>query len=373
MKLFKILLLTGLIFNAPLFAEKIGNLEFGGAFFGVANSLNQKDAPVSFASRDQFDFAANLDVGWQMHRKIRGVIQLQMGSGGGSLGFGESSATLTDINLTFLLHRNFNLIFGSFDTPFGLDTPYLTNNGNPSANALILNSLFYAAFAGTHVGTLNTLGLMGNYASDYGQLTLALTNGAEESAVNSDGGFEFVGSLATPDLFRMLTLGGSVILSDDSSASGVSGTRTNFSGFLGDAHFHAGNNFFLRGYFGRLIYDDDRAQTQDEVTIWKIEAIQKIKKMTLAARISGWAPEDDNGGMDGFPAALPMAGLAQSGAGLSVPRDQSVSRFQFACSREIDENIFLRGEIFFDDYAKSFENKSADVLGVLFGFNMLFQ
>lgn len=190
-----------------IFAQKEGEVRWGGAYLGLFDHLHQQSLPDTSGNRTKFDMAANLDISWQVRHNIRGAIQLQMGTGLGEVGFGLSQVIVTDLLIEIMLNKRAYLTVGSFDTPFGAETPFLTNNADVSANAFVLNTLFYGAFAGTNVGTLNTIGIKGEYLSKYGLISGAITNGTDELSVNDDGNFEIVLSVLSEKFVGGLQIG----------------------------------------------------------------------------------------------------------------------------------------------------------------------
>ncbi len=292
-KFYNILLTTlsiTLLMNLLIIPQSFGldkkSIKVGGAYLGLVNSVNQQYQTENDPKRRQFDFAANLDFEWMLKDNIRGIIQLQTGSGAGSIGFAGPEVVVTDLNLEIDLHPRFTLTLGSFDTPFCLETNYLTNNGDGFSNALLLNSLFYSAFAGTNVGTLNTLGIKGVHSSRFGKLTAAITNGTEEVAYNPDGNFEIVLSACTEALINGLHLAGSFIASDDTSSSGVSGTESKYRGWIFDSRYHLTDNFYIDGFFGQFEYGDSKPSTVDIVTVWKTEVHYGRGPWHVAGRVS---------------------------------------------------------------------------------------
>lgn len=346
--------------------------EINGAYLGIINSLHQKSVSDTSARRRQFDMAANLDFSWQVHQKIRGIVQFQMGLGFGNIGFAISEVVVTDLNLEFDVTRQFMLTLGSFDTPFGADTPYLTNNADASNNAFYINSLFYSAFAGTNVGTLNTVGMKGNFESKWGSFAAALTNGTDESAFNADGDFEVVLSGLSGKIIGNLQVGASYIYSPDSSSTGTSGLGSKFQGGMLDALYNISNLHFIRAYYGKLKFDDDNLATKDDVIIWKIEAKYQLKKFFFAGRVSRWDPEDANADGSGISPSIPNPGYGRSFRHFMLPSDQQVTRYQVAGGWQFEESVIIKAEWFLDDYKQSLQGRSFDVNGFILGVNVLF-
>ncbi len=365
------LLLIIMLLNSN-YAGEMKVPQVNGAYLGVFNSLHQKDRLENDPRRTQFDFAANVDLDWQIHPQIQGKLQMQMSAGEGSLGFAGSSVTLTDLNLQFKPSQIFSLTAGSFDTPFGADTPYLTNNADASANPFILNSLFYGAFAGTNVGTLNALGLKADLFSKYGDFTAAITNGTDEAAFNPDGNFEFVISALSPSILNKIKLGTSFIFSKDSTVSGESGSESDFSGWLIDGIYNFQSNSFIKVYYGNIIYGDDKPQTKDDVNIWKIESKYSFKDYFFSGRVSAWEPDDDNADGSGISSSIPQPGFANPIGNLLPVIDQTIHRYQAGIGWNFSENLILKGEWFLDDYQNKVNGKSFNVNGIILTINSLF-
>lgn len=374
-----ILLLSGSTLDMYA-GEKQKKFELGGAFLGVFNSLDQQDVPTGSEARRQFDYAANIDFLWNINRKMRVTVQFQLGSGEGSLGLGESSVAVTDLNLEVDVNDWFTATIGSFDTPFGWDTPYLTNNGDTSNNPLVLNSLFYSAFAGTNTGTLNTLGVKGEFALGNGTLVLAVTNGTDEASLNPDGNFEIVVSAQTPPLLGGLKLGGSYIASNDRSESGSSGSASDFKGWMVDGRFKAGRSFSASGYYGQLTYGDQWDATDDDVTIWKAEFRYDVapERFYITGRISDWNP-----GSNGINANLlvPNPGFNRQ-LGTWAYLAQKIRRFEAGVGYFFNPKVLLKAQWFFDDYqwdasvmplnGIAASNMDAGTRGFILALNVLF-
>jgi hypothetical protein len=346
--------------------------EINGAYLGIFNTLYQKSVSDTSAKRTQFDMAANLDVSWRVHQKIRGIIQFQMGPGFGNIGFAFSEVVVTDLNLEFDVTNNFILTLGSFDTPFGADTPNLTNNADASNNAFYLNTLFHSAFAGTNVGTLNTIGIMGSLESKWGGFAAVFTNGTDESAFNGDGDFEVVLSGLSRKLIGNLQVGASYLNSPDSSRTGTSGTGSKFQGGILDVIYNISDLHFMRAYYGRLKYDDSNPATKDDVIIWKAEAKYQVKNFFVAGRVSRWEPEDSKADGSGISASIPTPGYGRSFRDFILTNDQEVTRFQVAGGWQFEESVIIKAEWFLDDYRQSLQGKSFDVNGLILGVNVLF-
>lgn len=359
-------LIGGFGFSRDLRAKS--TVDIGGAFLGIFNSLDQSNRSDTDPKQLQFDFAANIDFSWEVYKNITVTLQVQGGSGEGALGFVGASPVITDLNVEIAVAPSFAVTFGSFDTPFGLETPYLTNNADTSGNSLILNSLFYSALAETNVGTLNTLGVKGEFTGRWGSLTLALTNGTDEASFNGDGNFEWVVFAKSKPLFDWLTLAGSYMKSNDRSISGESGTRSDYSAWMADLEIARKKLLFIRAYYGRVTYGDDLAATDDNVTIWKIETRFDIKSLYLAGKISGWEPGENPNGLipnPGYSVDFP----AYDGPDVYI--GQKILRFQAGLGWRYKPNVTAKLEWFFDNY-KEISSENTDTKGLLLTCNITF-
>ncbi|GAB4365053.1 MAG: hypothetical protein Kow0042_04010 [Calditrichia bacterium] len=373
-----LLFMTLLITNA-LFSTDYDKIKLEGAFLGAFNILNSEYRTGPDPYRRQFDFGANLDASWQLHHRIHGNIQLQMGSGGGSLGLAEEKIVVTDLNVEFRFSNKYLLTVGSFDTPIGADTPHLSNNADISQNALILNSLFYGAFAGTDMGTLNTPGIKGQVELTPGHLVLSITNGTDESAFNPDGNFGLVVAAETKPFFDRLKFAGSLIYSYDAFQldSLAVGSGAKLQGWLIDGIYESGKSGGLRAYYGVLTYDDRISATEDDVQIWKLEGKLSRGRMSIAGRISGWIPDDHNRDSQGLSAAIPLPGYTRP-VGQNAPEtilpvsDQEVRRYQFAAEVLLSEAVDVIAEFFWDDYQQETGGITFDVRGLIAAINVRF-
>ena len=349
------------------------SVKVGGAYLGTLNVILGDNEGATNPRRFQFDFAANVDIEWQLSSIVTGTVQLQGGAGDGSLGFVGPAVEVTDLNLIFTFEDpDLCITAGSFDTPFGEQTWYLTDNADASRNPFLLNSLFYTAFAGGPVGTLNTLGIMGSISRSAFDLTLAVTNGTNETASNPDGNFETVACLGvTPLGFSGMRLAGSLIHSKDKAESGVSGTESDFFGWMVEGRYAFMEGFYLKAYYGRIEYGDNAPGTDDDVQICMGEARFGQGKWFLAARASGWHPGDDNGDGVGVSLSVPDPGLAVWSTAEPIT-DQRIRRIQLGAGLILQENLTLKGEWFRDDYDKGQHRLSVDVTGVIVALNGTF-
>ena len=361
-----------LFITSFLWGIEFKNLSLSGHYMGLYDVLYSIEVPDTLSKNRQFDAAANLDVLWQIHKQVRGNIQFQMGTGFGSLSFAASAIVVTDLNVEIDIHPKFQLTVGSFDTPFGAETPYLTNNANSLENSFYINTLFYGAFAGTDLGTLNTIGVKGVWSGRLGELSGAITNGTDESAYNPDGNFGFVLSGISAPVWNSFKGGLSLIYSADSSKSGSSGTATNFSGMLIDALFEPEKNMFIRGYAGLMNYDDNNGATKDDVWVWKLEGRYPIAKGYLAARISTWLPSETGSDSIATAPKIPEAGTGWRVRQIQPLGNQQVYRYQLGFGWPVFEGMYFKMEAFYDYHAQKYQNDVIDILGIIVGLNAQF-
>lgn len=336
-----LLSLVALSVLSPLSAEP--KVDVSGHFLGGHNYFDQ-----NAVNRAQFDFAANIDFELEFSEKIKGIVQLQTGAGEGSIGYVGPGAEVTDINLEYTHDSGAVFTFGSYDTPFGQETGYLTNNADSTKSVFLNNSLLYSAFAGP-VGTLNTLGLKTEKSTAYGDVTLSLSNGTGENAANENDTFEFLVGYGTDKVLDNLYLSTSYIASDDSPDAGneaTNGFGTNFSAWIVDAKYDFANNISLKGYLGGLTYDDGNDATDDGVQVAMIELLKKTDKKQFGARVSYWNPEDSDGNNAGMSAQLPFPGYSTSTTTFTQVTDTAITRYQVGGGFEFEPNVWLKGEAF---------------------------
>jgi len=367
----KVILLSTLLLISGIWADETAKINVSGSYLGLFNFLDQQNAASSHSKRQQFDIGANINFEWQFHPNITGVIQFQGSTGEGSLGLANSQPSITDLNIVWQILDDFNLTLGSFDTPFGEKTNSLSNNANTFANTFFLNSLFYSAFAGTPIGTLNTVGLMTHFKHKYYYFTMAVTNGTDESAINSDGNVEFVSRITSRLFNDRLLLAGSMMFSDDSSASGSTGSGSEYSAWMLEAMIPDFNSFSVNSYFGTLTYNDGITMTKDDVQIYMLELLYKSTLWSAGIRISGWSPKDSNGDRAGFSPFIPNPGLSLD-LGSIIPADQKVMRIQLGGGYHFAETLMFKIELLMDKYDRKTNGKDSNTIGVISGLNMLF-
>ena len=350
----------------PAMSQSLPPLQFSGAFLGLFDALKQDERAATDPVRSQFEFAINIDLEWQLSPHVRGVAQLQSGTGGGVFGFQGPGVNVTDLNLVFDADLSgsveaVSLTLGSFDTPFGEETAFLTSNAHSFGNSFVINSLFYSVFGGT-VATLNTLGAMGTIETSVVDLTVALTNGTDESAANADGNYEIVVSLGT-DYISGLRTALSFVRTDDSDRSGSTGFAADLTGVMLDFRAEITDRLSAKGYYSRLRFGDADPATEDDLSTWMGELRVEDGGWHAAARLSGWTPDDSDGGGSGMSTVLLNPGLAVRLGGISPVLDQAIRRIQAGVGRAIHDNLLIKGEWFLDDYRRLSAGRSTDVLG----------
>lgn len=326
----------------------VQSINLGGHFLGGLSAFGQADKQQS-----QFDLAYNLDVAVVFNERLKSFAQFQSGSGGGFLGYVGPESVLTDVGIDYTLKRLPGVItFGSFDTPFGLQTEGLTNNADTSGSPFILNDLFYSYFGG-EVGTLNTIGI--KYVHDLGketQLTVSLTNGTSENSVNEGNNPEILLGLRQILLNGRWTVGTSYLHSDDSDDvnnpdSGSFNTKTTL--WIVDNIIQLNGEWQFANYIGAGTFNDDNAATKDNVLFAMLGLTQETYNYKAGYRVSLWQPEDNDGNGNGFSAQLQPGGLDHLVNGLN-PIDTQVIRHQFGFALHLDDGVTLNTDLIIENY-----------------------
>lgn len=356
-------------FTQPAVAQD--NVNLNGVFLGVFNTIKQDNRADTEEHRSQFDFAANINMEWKIKENITGLFQFHASPGDGSFAFPGPETRIADLNITFAFEDpKIRLTVGAFDMPFGEQTGYLTNNADAFRNPLFLNSLFYSALARTPAGIPGVLGILGTLSGNHLDATLAVINGTDATADNSDGNFGVAGILGiTPSSLEKLRLAVSLMYSKDNSTAGASGFRAEFSAFLAEGRYRIDDNAHIAGYCGMTRYGDGNTGTDDDVIVCMGQFRYGIDRWHLTARVSGWSPDDDNGDDAGISQYIPNPGLAIEQAGVVPYTDQNVRRIQIGGGFAFDDNLVLKGEIFQDNYSKTSDDESTDVEGLIVTLN----
>jgi hypothetical protein len=360
---------------APASAVDIGNVSVTGHYLGVYNDFHQQNRVATDPERRQFDYAANIDVNWKISDRITGLFQLQGGPGGGGIPLGDPQignpafdVVITDLAAVIKVadEPNLTVTLGSFDMPFGSEVANLTNNANATGNPFFLNDIFYSPFGGL-TGTLNTVGALASASWSIFDATAVVSNGTDESATNPDGKFAFLGGVGVTPVSG-LRIAASYLTSDDTEPRGNSGLGANLEGWMVDGRYEFMEGTWIRGYYGNVELGDENPSTRDDVRIWAGEMRHGWQKWHLAARISGWDPDDDDGSGAGMSAALRNPGLALNYAdGIAIVTDQSVRRLQIGVGYQWLENFQVKAEWFQDNYDRPSGGRTSDVSGVIFG------
>ncbi|MBT5856164.1 hypothetical protein HOH87_05980 [bacterium] len=344
-----------------------GSLSVGGNYFGGYNDVTQKNAAGAAGNLSQFDSVANIDLNYKVSDKLSGTIQLQAGAGGGGLFDATNTATITDANFTYKLDKKGSITMGSFDMPLGLYTSRLTNNAALSS-PLVVNPLMFSALGGK-VGTLNTIGAKYDRKIMDHDVTIALTNGTDESAANGDGSLGYVVSMSKDH--GKATTGLTYIASNDTTNGGT-GLNADLTGVIFDLHYDINATSAFRSYYSVLSFGDNTAATDDQVTTWMVELTCNKGMIQKALRVSSWTPDDSNGGGSGQSSVLPSPGLATTQGGVAVVTDQTVIRYEVGLGYELDENVTLVGSYIMDDYAQESSGEDTDVSAIVVGANVSF-
>jgi len=371
--------------STSLAMADLHDVTVGGTFLGGGVGILQENRESQTGKRQQFDFAANIDIDVKIDEEWSAFMQLQASPGAGALGFPGPESALTDVNITYDPQaRNYAVVMGSFDMPFGQSVATLTNNADSFANDYITNDLLYSMFAGP-VGTLNTIGGMYTHSFSKGDLTVALTNGTDESSQNDDGGFAVLVGASTGDLLEYATIGASILSSSetyqqdpgvlDDGVATIANFNSHFTGYIVDFDWKMSDKVSMAYYAALLSYDDQNATTKDDVMAWMAKfRVETSKTAYVAFRVSGWSPEDNDGSGTGISNALvgKTPGFATLQNGVFPVADQQVIRFDVVYGVAMNEHVTLKAQVFMDDYQKETQTDNTDVLGALAVANVRF-
>ncbi len=360
--------LTTQVFPLPL-PEVSKNLSINGAFLGGYSFISQSNEFPSNLRR-QFDYAVNLDFTYQISPEAQIFVQLQGSPGGSAFGFPGPSPEITDVFLQYAPASWVTVTAGSFDTPFGQQTEFLSNNADVSNNPLVLNSLFYSAFSRGPMGTLNTVGVMGEFSGDRETFSVAVTNGTDESATNPDGGVNLVFQATTNRLWKPLNLGISYMSSNDSVTGGSSGNGSDFQAYLVDFIWDATDQLKFKGYAGGATFGDNTASTYDFVAVYMGEAQYTWNQWIFSASGSAWVPNSNTGGSPS--SVMPNPGLAITQNSVAVSVGQAVLRYQLGIGYDLSQNFGIRTVGFYDDYRGLSSGNNTDTMGGMIFFTGVF-
>ena len=209
------------------------------------------------------------------------------------------------------------------------------------------------------MGTLNTLGLMSEYSYEKERIQFAIANGTREDAQNSDGNFSLVLSAQTTRLADKLSLGLGLMKSNDETDT-IAGFRTDFEAAIVDFSYSINMYSGIKGYYSTLDFNDSNSATDDTVTSWMLESFYETEQYVFAAGVSQWLPKDNDG--NGTTNDLPNIGFGRQKNGNALTStDQDVTRYQIGITKKLEENVQLKTELLFDDYAKT----KNDTVGIM--------
>tara|TARA_A100001015_G_scaffold285433_1_gene352938 strand:- start:224 stop:1276 length:1053 start_codon:yes stop_codon:yes gene_type:complete len=328
-----LMVLFVVLVSSSFVSAKVGdNVRIGGTYLGVLNSLKSKTA--------QFEFASNIDFTYVMNKRLTVMLQVQGGSGAGSLGFSGRAISFSDILFLYdLPEYQSHITVGSFDMPIGLGTGHLTNNADSFNHPFILNNLFYSSLA-NGVGTFNTLGLMVKRFDKMFNTTVAITNGTAGDASNANNTFATLLQLSSDSLVNKLNISGTYLKTNDQMDPASSESfRTDLTLSFVDARYALSKDVYLAGHYGQLIFDDNNSATKDKVTVLGAEIGYDNSDYFTAIGISYWTPEDKDGSGSGMSDDIKKPGLFESAVA-----DDEIKRYQIAIGMHIDKNTQLKIE-----------------------------
>jgi len=332
--------ILGLCFMATsLVALEPDNIKISGIFTGGYNDFHQKNRTEQL---NQFDYAANLNFDYQLNPNLSGYVEFQTGIGDSTFGFSDVNVGLNDIVLEYTLSdKPLVITMGSFGAPFGQFTDFLSNNADISGTALIMDPL-------GGVGAFNSVGVMTAYTHQSGSYTATLSNGTGSTAANTDGELSGAVRYISPLLAGKFTIGGAYQHSSES---------VDYDAWIVDMHANF-DKLGFKTYVSQLHYVDGGTDTNDRVMTSMIEVSYQVSNpLEIAIRGSFWDPEDRTG--DRTTGLSNPASATNADSTLVV--DQRVTRYQLGGTYQIDAQLSLKGEMFYDDYTLS----NSDVPGAL--------
>lgn len=347
------------LFATTLIAIDItSDFSIDGHLLGIHSALYQNNNHKS-----AFDVASNLTVTYDLSKELKTTLQLQGGAGESNLGLQGPSMQVTDLSIEYQLDKTFTLCFGSFDTPFGQETHYLSNNADTFAEVFVLNDLSYEAFAG-FMGTLNTLGIKVEKRLPWADIIASISNGSGENAVNEDNNYGTVLQVASSKLLPKTRASFTYWKSDDTAdqqSEQSNSFNTNLDAWMLDAVFtHHSHKF--SGYLALFTFADNLAATNDKVSSYAVAYSYKWQKYQLGLRISQWTPKDHSGDGQGV-----SVGIKSPGLNTSRTIDDRCTRYQVAFSYKLKKELLWIAELINDNYAHA--NKS---LRIVSGLNVHF-
>ncbi len=356
------------------------------AALGYASAIDYKGNIATFGGEEmsrQFNGLLNIEGAAQLQKNISITFLLLAGPAKSDIYQREdSNVSIADlfINIDNIMNSGLNLLFGSYDTPFGDQTKFVTNNAFTFGNPFIMNSLFYSAFGG-EVGTLNTMGLKIYKETKIWDLAVSINNGTDEDIDNSDNNFEYVAS-AGLSLGKWFRFSSSFLYSDDRLTDEKStGFGAKLTTGIVDARINlpsiGSGTSYIKGYYGLADWDDEKPQTNDILHFWMVECKYTFyKHLYFALRYSSWIPEDHNGDRAGVSEALPTPSTAFAESvkdhhnNIELTTDQTVMRMQAALGYLKNEKLMVKLVGFYDYYEHKSQNHNTDVLGFILAINV---
>lgn len=319
---------------------------------GYGHGIFIEDGPEDVLT--QFNILLNLDGVWQVDNHWEAGFQIQAGKGEDYFGLVDG-LELTDLYLSYQQAEGsgWKWTLGSYDTPFGDQVSRVSNNAAMDGNSFFSNSLFYSAYGGV-AGTLNTVGLLGEYRTQRFDARGSFSNGSGESAANVDGGLQIVLDFD----FRPTEgwgLGLSWIQGEDSYIHDADGKGVDLQGGVLDLHWVAGDDITDSGFwaYAGSLQVSDEADIEEDLEFAMIEGRFNLGVFFLALRVSAWLPEDNDGSGSGVVASANEFNPAfafYDQIGLLVPPDQDITRFQFSVGRRIHERGIAKFGLLYDEF-----------------------
>jgi hypothetical protein len=346
-------LITALITIAT-FANSPGQpVHIGGTTLGVFNHFNQQQT--------QFDFAVNINMAYDIAPHLVGIVELQTSPGNGTLGFEGPNTSVTDLALIYTLNSAkyvSTITFGSFDTPFGHETQFLSNNAHTFNNLFIINSLTYSAMAGP-MGTLNTLGVKIENRFKNIDIITSISNGTSETAHNENKTFETLAQLSFHSSIKGLRITGSYLNSDDSHDTKDS-FQTDLTATLLEINYFVFENIELKYKSAEFKFDNKTTQNNTLTLTNEFEINYTAHPVTFGLRMSLWRPQ-------GKPVSLAM-----QAPGLIEGIPSTIDRFQLGVGFYIYENTLFKAELVHEQYVSIIEKNTTRNTGLISGINVRF-
>ena len=349
-----IILLTSVLSIHIFSAIDTNKLTIGGTYLGIFNSFEE--------NQTQFDYAANIDFSYSLNKDLKGYIQLQSGAGNGTIGLAEPEVALTDIMLIYtptFICKEMSLTFGSFDTPFGYNSEFLSNNADTLSSPYVLNSLPFAALGG-QMGTLNTLGVKLKNKFKYIDLITSISNGTSETSYNENRTFEKLTQVSLHSFIKNLRITGSIFNSDD-----LADTQDSFNSDV-DATLIEINygllNWYEFKYKAYNFYFDDGTSAEDNTKAYEFEINYNKTPILIGLRASFWRPESET-----MSTATPSPSLLGTAS-----NSDKVDRYQLTSGYYFDTNILFKLELISELTENNTGGNKETNNGFITGFNVKF-